>query len=627
MESKAGGRRRINTYLINRKLILLFILTLCFVFSSILPAFAYDGGYLGGVKPWSSQVPNIANATDNDLSTYANFSNSSNTMYRLPSTYNLTDFYINASSPMFQLNCYNSSMYLMYSIQIRKNGLTHFNANGIAWITIFYTGNDSSKLFEFDCYSSSNAPVIPSVPSGINVSGSGGNGVLSWGLIPGATSYNVYDGSTLVTSGVTGSSYSFSNFSVGSHNLTVTAVNDIGESAPSVPATYIVLAKPGQVVGLVVSGSGDPNGVVTWTASDSSDQVLNYNLYCNSSIIASPTSNSWVFSNYSVGLYSFQVSAVNSSGEGQKSSILDYAVIALPDSVTVTSNSLSTNSLNLSWSTSSGATSYAIYQNSNLIATTMGTTYLINNLIPSTNYSFQIAAVNDCGQSPLSNSVNITTLGIPPSPPTGLSAGNITQTSCTLYWIKQPDATSYNVYLDGTLTGNVSQPFLFNPSFEFSNLTDGSTYSMTVTAINQWGESTASQPLNVTATIPNPVLKAMVDNGNIKLTWTGLGSSFTIVVDGEEVDLVSNSPYTLTKNPGTYQVQIIQNYNSQQYPSNVVRVSISKFTTPGATKMTGDILENAGLVIAPAGGLLALALALKGSPMLLAAAKAFLLKN
>ncbi|OLN29923.1 fibronectin type III domain-containing protein [Desulfosporosinus metallidurans] len=290
-------------------------------------------------------------------------------------------------------------------------------------------------------------------------------------------------------------------------------------------------------------------------------------------------------------------------------------------------SNITKNSLDLSWSTTSGATSYVLFQDGNQISTTTGTTYHITNLNPSTAYSFQIAAVNGVGQSPLSNKVNATTLGIPPIAPNGLSADNITQTSFTLYWLKQSDATSYNVYLDGTLAGNVSQPLVYNPSFDISNLADGSTHSVTVTAVNQWGESTASQPLSVTTTVPTPVLKAIIDNSKINLTWTGIGSSFDIMVNNILVTQATASPYTLTEKPGTYQIQVIQNYNGQQYPSNIISVKISALQNVGAAQMTGDLLSNTGVVIAPVGGLIALALVLKGSPMLLAAAKAFFLKS
>lgn len=150
---------------------------------------------------------------------------------------------------------------------------------------------------------------------------------------------------------------------------------------------------------------------------------------------------------------------------------------------------------------------------------------------------------------------------------------------------------------------------------------------MTVTAVNQWGESPPSQPLSVNTTVPSPVLKAIVDNKYIKLTWTGFGNGFNIMVNNTQVTQATVSPYVLTENPGTYQIQIIQNYNGQQYPSNVVLVTISAFQTVGSVQMTSDLVKNVGIVMVPVGGLLALALALKGSPMLLAAARVFFLNR
>jgi|GEM_PF-1787647 len=291
----------------------------------------------------------------------------------------------------------------------------------------------------------------------------------------------------------------------------------------------------------------------------------------------------------------------------------------------------STTQVQLTWqaNTETDLAGYIIYRDGTQI-TTVGsdvTSYSDNNLQPGTQYTYGIKAYSTSNvSSDMSNTVLVTT-PVMAQAPSGLSADNITETSFTLYWLKQSDADSYKVYLDGTLAGEVSQQLLYNPSLDITDLSPGSNHSITVTAINEWGESTASLPLTVTTTVSNPVLKATVDNKIIKLTWNGIGNIFDIIVDGNKIDQVSSSPYTLTKEPGTYQIQVMQNYNGNQYPSNVVTVKISVLQTVGSAQMSGDIVKNAGLVIAPAGGLLALALALKGSPILLAAAKAFLLKN
>lgn len=57
-------------------------------------------------------------------------------------------------------------------------------------------------------------------------------------------------------------------------------------------------------------------------------------------------------------------------------------------------------STDLKWSTVSGAKSYKIYQNGKLIADNItGLDYSVKNLTPNTDYTFEITAVNDAGES------------------------------------------------------------------------------------------------------------------------------------------------------------------------------------------------------------------------------------
>ncbi|MET7599684.1 MULTISPECIES: glycoside hydrolase family 18 protein [unclassified Streptomyces] len=76
---------------------------------------------------------------------------------------------------------------------------------------------------------------------------------------------------------------------------------------------------------------------------------------------------------------------------------------------TVTSGSVA-----LSWSAVPGATGYAVYRNGVKAQTASGTSVTVTGLSPATAYSFQVAAVNDAGESAKSAAVTATT-----SPGTG----------------------------------------------------------------------------------------------------------------------------------------------------------------------------------------------------------------
>ncbi|MGW5639617.1 chitinase, partial [Streptomyces sp. NPDC003832] len=83
---------------------------------------------------------------------------------------------------------------------------------------------------------------------------------------------------------------------------------------------------------------------------------------------------------------------------------------------TVTSSSVA-----LSWTAASGATSYAVYRDGAKVQTVSGTSATVTGLAPQTAYSFQVAAVNDAGESAKSAAVTATTTaggggdpGLPP---------------------------------------------------------------------------------------------------------------------------------------------------------------------------------------------------------------------
>jgi chitinase len=80
----------------------------------------------------------------------------------------------------------------------------------------------------------------------------------------------------------------------------------------------------------------------------------------------------------------------------------------------LTTGTVTSGSVALSWSAVPGATGYAVYRNGVRAQTASGTSATVTGLSPATAYSFQVAAVNDAGESAKSAAVTATT-----SPGTG----------------------------------------------------------------------------------------------------------------------------------------------------------------------------------------------------------------
>ncbi|MGC0374494.1 chitinase [Streptomyces sp. SAI-229] len=70
---------------------------------------------------------------------------------------------------------------------------------------------------------------------------------------------------------------------------------------------------------------------------------------------------------------------------------------------------VTSTSVALSWSPVSGATGYAVYRDGTKVRTVSGTSATVTGLSPSTAYAFQVAAVNDAGESARSATVTATT--------------------------------------------------------------------------------------------------------------------------------------------------------------------------------------------------------------------------
>jgi subtilase family serine protease len=132
-------------------------------------------------------------------------------------------------------------------------------------------------------------PLPPAAPASLTATGGNGQATLSWKASSGATSYDVYQGSTAggetavpVATGIAGTSTVISGLRNGStYYFVVTALNDGGQSPKSNEAKVTLLAAPAAPASVnAAPGTAVGSLVVSWSASSG---AASYNVYLGTS--------------------------------------------------------------------------------------------------------------------------------------------------------------------------------------------------------------------------------------------------------------------------------------------------------------------------------------------------------
>ena len=158
-----------------------------------------------------------------------------------------------------------------------------------------------------------------------------------------------------------------------------------------------------------------------------------------------------------------------------------------PNNVVATAQGSS--AISLSWYAVGVAASYNVYNGTELVANVEGTTYTVEGLNPETTYCYTVTAVKEDGEeSEASAEVCATTTVTAPATPTNLVATLNGETSVSLTWDAVETAASYNIYSGTSLVANVEEA-----AYTVEGLEAETTYCFTVKAVNNGGESEASE--------------------------------------------------------------------------------------------------------------------------------------
>ncbi|MEC0090461.1 S-layer homology domain-containing protein [Paenibacillus macquariensis] len=187
----------------------------------------------------------------------------------------------------------------------------------------------------------------------------------------------------------------------------------------------------------------------------------------------------------------------------------------------------------LTWDTVTGATYYNIYMatasgqfSDDLVATVTHTTYNVQNLINGTAYYFMVKAGNLGGMSAESNQASVTPATVPAAP-TNISAvaGN-GQATVTFTAPADNGGSAVTGYEVTSSPGNVVVTGAVSP-ITLTGLTNGTSYTFTVKAINGIGKSVSSAESN--AVIPRAESSSSSSTPSAPVTPTIPENTKTIV--------------------------------------------------------------------------------------------------
>ena len=352
----------------------------------------------------------------------------------------------------------------------------------------------------------------------------------------------------------------FSGLSTGtSYTFTVTAANGAGTS-PASPATVsFLVGAPAAPTAVTAASYQNTQSAVAWTAPTATggSPVTSYTVTSSGGQTCT-TPNGTTTTCTVTGLtngtpYTFTVTAANLVGSGVVSAPSAPATPAtVPGAPTaVTAASYQNTQSQVSWTapaSNGGAaiTGYTVTSSpGTATCTTAGTTCTVTGLTNGTTYTFTVTAVNAAGTSAASAPVTATPATVPGAP-TAVTAASYQNTQSTVSWTA-PASNGGAAITNYTVT---SSPGGFTCSTAATScavpgLTNGSSYTFTVTATNGAGTgpasaaSAAATPATV-PTAPTGVSATSYANAQSVVSWTASSSNGGAAISG----------YTVTSSPG-----------------------------------------------------------------------------
>ena len=340
------------------------------------------------------------------------------------------------------------------------------------------------------------------------------------------------------------------------YTFSVTATNVAGTSLPSSPSAEVTPSSvPGPPTG-VTAVAGDTTATVTWTAptSDGGSPITSYKVTATDVTTPADGGQTCSGTNPATGCvassltngdaYTFTVIASNAAGPGTASSpsapVTPAALPGRPTGATATPGDASAA---VTWTapTSDGGSAISGYKvtaadhthtgNGGETCSTSGTIgCTVTTLTNGDSYTFTVTATNGAGTGPASVASSAVTPYTVPDPPTGVTATPGAESASVTWTPGFDEGSAISAYdvtaTDGTTPLNGGQTCATSGTVgcTVTGLTNGDSYTFTVTATNGAGTGPASVASSAVTpyTVPDPPTGVTATPGaeSASVTWT-----------------------------------------------------------------------------------------------------------
>ena len=378
------------------------------------------------------------------------------------------------------------------------------------------------------------AITLPSVPQNLRANVGGDHIELAWDEVSGATAYDIEVDGAVVPNG-TSTVYDHTGLeSDTEHSYRVRAKNGsvIGAWSPAitrttlsgVPVNLRTIAASNQI-----TLSWDPViGAVGYEVEIDGERILNNGLnttYVHKGLI--PYTE-----------HTYRVRALSRAGAGLWSELLTESTALAAPSLDV--KTISKSEIDVSWSTVSGATSYELMIDGELIDAGSDTRYMHSGLMPYSWHSYRVRAKSGSDAGPWSEAVTqATSVGTPV-----ITRIEAKSTQITVEWEEVAGATAYEIEADGNVV-DVGAGTLY----VHSDLLPSTVHTYRVRAVNglETGEWSGWSELATKATPPNTPnnLRAIASTHSIALQWDPVpgSTSYDLEVDGRTIGKITGTGY------------------------------------------------------------------------------------